>query len=131
MLRYKKVETKANYKRYINHINTCDRKNRDRIDIWMHFNIIYVLVENRKCTFCHNIGINVVEDEIHVLLHCPLYIDIRQQLFIKSSQHFANFYNVDDVEKIRILLNVETIVNFSAKTCFQMLEKSRNKLYTE
>ena len=89
-----------------------------------------VLLENRKCSFCHNIGINVIEDEMHVLLHCPLYIDLRQQLYFKACQHFANFDNVDDVEKIRILLNEEAIVNCCAKTCFQMLEKRRDSLYT-
>jgi hypothetical protein len=74
-----------------------------------------VFLENRKCSFCHNIGIYVVEDEMHVLLHCPLYIDLRQHLYFKACQRFINFNSVEDVEKISILLNEETILNCSAK----------------
>ena len=37
-------------------------------------------VNERLCFNCSKLGINVVEDEKHVLLQCPVYADIRQSI---------------------------------------------------
>jgi hypothetical protein len=38
-------------------------------------------VNERLCFNCSKLGINVVEDEKHVLLQCPGYADIRQSIY--------------------------------------------------
>ena len=45
-----------------------------RIEIGRYIN---VPIENRICNYCESIGVNIVEDERHVLLECPLYNDLR------------------------------------------------------
>jgi hypothetical protein len=37
-------------------------------------------VNERLCFNCSKLGINVVEDEKHVVLQCPGYADIRQSI---------------------------------------------------
>ena len=42
----------------------------------------------RFCKYCLNLGINLIEDEHHVLLICPLFNDIRQRYIAKHFRHF-------------------------------------------
>ena len=42
----------------------------------------------RFCKYCLNLGINLIEDEHHVLLICPLFNDIRQRYIAKHFKHF-------------------------------------------
>ena len=39
------------------------------------YGLARIPVEERVCSHC-----NAVEDKLHVLMHCPLYDDIRNQL---------------------------------------------------
>jgi len=38
-----------------------------------------VLMENRLCRYCEEIGNFVIEDEFHFLICCPLYVEIRSK----------------------------------------------------
>ena len=40
--------------------------------------------EDRLCTYCKLMGHNVVEDEIHFLVRCPMYADIREELLTSA-----------------------------------------------
>ena len=42
----------------------------------------------RFCKYCLNLGKNLIEDEHHVLLICPLFIDIRQRYIARHFRHF-------------------------------------------
>jgi hypothetical protein len=47
-------------------------------------------VHERTCLYC----INCVEDELHVLMQCPLYVDIRQKMsndILRFNENFSFF----------------------------------------
>ena len=68
----------------------------------------------RKCFSCKD----AVEDEIHVLLQCPEYRALRDELLYEAEQVLDGFTNLSDTEKISFVLTNTSIVNASAKTCF-------------
>lgn len=93
------------------------------IEIGRYNNVPY---DQRHCIYCKNIGIvNVVEDENHVLLECPLYSEVRNELLRKAESIFETFDSLNDIEKLKLLLHEETIVNLTAKTCYLILDKGR------
>ena len=59
-----------------------------------------------KCTFC---TMSAEEDEIHFLIKCEQYKDIRQNIINKISSRSPNFdsFNVNDA--LDYLLNVECV----------------------
>ena len=59
-----------------------------------------VPVNERLCENCTD----SVEDKEHFLLHCALYRNRREQLFIEAINVNNNFYNISDQEKIKLLL---------------------------
>ena len=60
-------------------------------------------IENRTCPFCEN---NVVENEIHVMLNCEKYNDLRETLFEKAVSQNRDFFLIS-----------QTVINLF--TCFQ------------
>ena len=82
-------------------------------------------VMERKCFNCQE----SVEDEVHVLLHCPQYTSLRNKLFSKAGDIRNDFYSLDDNEKISFILSDPSIVKESAKTCYMILNKRRSLLY--
>jgi hypothetical protein len=52
-------------------------------------------VQQRVCNECKN----VVEDEAHVLLKCPLYIDFREELFYLAQNVNSDFMSFSDNQK--------------------------------
>ncbi|CAG2206578.1 unnamed protein product [Mytilus edulis] len=84
-------------------------------------------VQQRTCETCKNI----VETEEHVLLECPLYDDLRNELFkIILSEH-SNFLNFSNLDKLSIVLasNCDSIIIYSAKICKFILDRRRRFLY--
>ena len=79
-------------------------------------------VNERRCFNC-----NAVEDELHVLIHCPLYEDIRCDLFNNAISVCDMFNYFTDIEKMCYILSNPNIVKDSAKTCWLILE--RRKLF--
>ena len=75
-------------------------------------------VEERLCPFC-----NVVEDEIHVFLKCPVYNDLRSNLFDSAFRLDENFLNLTDVLKCIFLFSNDRIIRCCAKTCYLILNK--------
>lgn len=51
--------------------------------------------EGRLCTLCN---LNVIEDELHFVFHCPLYDEARQLLFQKMQN--VKLFWTDDVVKL-------------------------------
>ena len=63
-------------------------------------------VEERTCHFCPN----MVEDELHFLLVCPAYADIRNELleeFRHRTDEILNDYNLQ--EQFYLLMNINKI----------------------
>ena len=80
-------------------------------------------VNERVCFHCNNI----IEDEEHVLLHCPLYDDLRQTLFLYVTDAIPNFLTMPILDKLCILFNHEVYI--TAKTCFLILQRRKYLIY--
>ena len=75
-------------------------------------------------------GINVVEDEKHVLLQCPGYADIRQSILYNICELNGNVINMSDDEKCLYVFLIENVCYFTAKICHEILFKRRCLLYS-
>ena len=73
--------------------------------------------ENRYCINCEGI----VEDELHVMLYCPLYETPRQKLLREAANLCNGFYVLSDVYKIEFLTTQVNIVRKSASFINQAL----------
>ena len=72
-----------------------------------------VPLNDRLCKFC---ALNSVEDEIHFLMVCPLYTDIRYELFLKASETILNFNMMNMTDKFISLMNCGQIQSSLAHT---------------
>jgi len=75
-------------------------------------------IQERNCPFCNN-----VEDEYHVLFHCPVYCDIRETLFKRASETNVLFLTLNDVDKFNYLFSNSNIIRACARTCYLMLQR--------
>ena len=82
-------------------------------------------LEERVCFNCHT----EIEDEMHVLINCPLYTCEREELFLIASYINPCFNLFSDVEKLNFLLSDADISKRCAKACHEILEKRRDILY--
>ena len=74
-------------------------------------------VNERLCFNCSKLGINVVEDEKHVLLQCPGYADIRQSIYYNTCicELNFNFINMSDDGKCLYMFLNENVCYFTAR----------------
>ncbi len=86
-------------------------------------------VENRICFHCCSLDQNIVESEIHVITECPLYCDIRDDLFLHAQSVIPNFSTMSNTEKFISLFQNVNMIKHCAKTCHAILTKRRNVLY--
>jgi hypothetical protein len=77
-------------------------------------------LDNRLCLFC---DANAIEDEKHVLLHCDMYNDIREQLFEKCFNVEPSFSDFPDDEKLGFVLSNSNVVQISARVCNQIIRR--------
>ena len=69
---------------------------------------------DRRCFTC----LNLVEDEEHALLHCPLYQEIRQIFFEKKIQvHNVNFVQKKMTLKSYVLYLVIQMITYYQAVC--------------
>ncbi len=83
--------------------------------------------DERMCPMCNN----GVENELHALLDCPLYDDVRKNMFTAFAAKYIGFYCFSKKEQLKIILgcNDELLVKECAKTCHNILTTRRNALY--
>lgn len=81
----------------------------------------------RTCFHCKT----VIENEEHVLLDCPLYNDLRLQLFEKYSEKTEHFNSLSKTDKVILILGSEAydLIRISAKICHSILKLRRELLY--
>ncbi len=84
-------------------------------------------VNQRVCFNCND----CVEDECHVLLHCPLYTEVRRTLLCKCIETCNEFNTLDDVGKVCFILSSHKVMHLSAKTCKQILKRRTHCLYNK
>ena len=73
----------------------------------------------RSCIFCAD----AVEDEIHVLLECPLYNEIRSELIQYAQIANVNFNSLTKLDKFVFLFNSPDTIRSCAKACFLILQR--------
>ena len=76
-------------------------------------------VGDRVCTMCQL----KVEDEFHVLIECPLYCDIHQEMFIHAESLDANYCRKTDEDKFISLLSDPNMVYIVARTLHSILSR--------
>ena len=64
---------------------------------------------------------NILEDEIHVLMCCPLYDNLRNDLRSKALNINVYFSNYSMSDMFNYILSHEDIVKYSVKTCYNIL----------
>ena len=86
-------------------------------------------LENRRCFNC----VNHIENEEHVLLHCPLYEDLRTAYFAKIAEEYVDFEQKSFTEKLNCILGEsgDYTLRQSAKFCCDILNRPRTMLYNK
>ena len=82
-------------------------------------------VEFRLCIFCND---NVCESEVHFLLHCNLYNDLREELFVHVVRINPIFHRLSEFDKIGSLMSKD-IVKSTAQFIQKAIMKRRQVLY--
>ena len=83
-------------------------------------------LENRVCTLCHQ---NEVEDEIHFMMLCPIYSNIRSYYFDKFKLLIEGFNQLDLYGKYIALLNCKK-VKIAANYVETLWNIRKSKLFT-
>jgi hypothetical protein len=81
--------------------------------------------EQRKCFSC----VSEIEDECHVLLYCPIYEDIRYDLFREINNKCEGFTRMSDIRKLGIILSQEDFYKASARACYEIINRRRFHVY--
>ena len=79
---------------------------------------------DRLCEFCDN---HQVEDEMHFLLICPMYNDLRYELIHQMNVLDASFINYHPLCQLCIILNTDSVQYTLGKYLFLVYQK--RKLY--
>ncbi len=69
-----------------------------------------------------------VEPEEHVIFHCNVYHDLQDELFLFACSN-DSFRQFSHEEQLSYLLSNENVVNNTAKTLHEILEKRHSILY--
>ena len=83
-------------------------------------------INERICFICKD----KIEDEKHVILQCPLYADLRNDLYIEASNCNTDFNILSDSEKFVYLFQNNDCYAKVAKTCFNILSRRNTFIYS-
>ena len=78
----------------------------------------------RTCFHC----IETIEDELHFLIDCPFYDDIRRNLFRKAQLCKRDFILYDSTAKMIFLLNNINMQPILASTLFDMFQRRKRTI---
>ena len=81
-------------------------------------------MEDRLCQVCDQ---NAVENEIHFMLHCTLYDDLRRAMMVKSERRVIGFRTLTVTEKLTFILKHEE--RQCAKFIFNAMHRRKSVLY--
>ena len=81
-------------------------------------------VDDRLCPFC---TYNVIEDEVHVLTECSLYIDIHEDLALEMLPFYPEFKDMSNLDKCITVLSVQDpkLIQICSKTCSKILDRKQ------
>lgn len=86
-------------------------------------------IENRVCSNNQCILHNCIEDEYHVLMKCPMYSELRADLFNRANAINLDFMNLSEDEKFIFLFQNQDVCFYTAKICHDILMLRTNVLY--
>ena len=92
------------------------------IETGRYKNGVHLPAHERICEICGT----SVEDEVHVIMKCNLYDDLRDDLFDAASSINPSFPILCDMDKFVFLMCHKSMVKFSAKTCRLILQRRRS-----
>ena len=93
------------------------------LEIGRFFNIP---ANERFCNFCSG----QVEDEAHVILECPMYDQLRKELFVHAMYIHEGFMQMSKEDKLVFLFTECKITQRCAKTCYDILTIRKNVMAT-
>ena len=82
-------------------------------------------VTERTCFVCDN----AVESELHAVIHCPMYSDLRDTFFSTCEEINPQFTVFNDTAKLHYISSAGEIVNISAKFLSLLLKRRRSLIY--
>ena len=82
-------------------------------------------VERRVCFKCQN----KVEDELHVITACPLYANLRHQLYNSALQINTDFNLLNDRDKLNFILSCPDITKLVARILYEILQTRAASFY--
>ena len=83
-------------------------------------------VEERICLLCN---CNEIESEIHVITRCPLYDDLRRELYTAAEDVNGLFNELLDADKVLFLLSNDNIVKKTARILHCILLRRQLNFY--
>lgn len=83
-------------------------------------------ISERTCYHCTD----CVEDELHVINICPVYQELRNELYSECASVNGNFYSLSDVDKLCFILADAAISKVSARILFLVMELRKRFLYS-
>ena len=107
---YVKFKNKYGSEHYVKHLQSRRKRSLSaqfrlgvlqlRIETGRFRNLPY---EQRICQLCE---LNKVEDEFHFIMECPLYDNVRHELFRKAERQNLEFYQLHDMPKFIFLISL-------------------------
>jgi hypothetical protein len=85
----------------------------------------YLPVEQRTCYFCDG----KVESEMHVILECPLYNDLREDFIHHCNVLLPNFNDLLTDQQLSFILGADCICQNSATFLNAVLKRRRSFVY--
>jgi len=79
--------------------------------------------------FCFNCALSI-EDECHVLIICPMYTDLRNEVFEVMEKCYPGFITMSDLKKTQMILSSSNFINVKASAKFCSLILDRRKHFT-
>ena len=130
---YRNFKNDFSYENYLNYIsNTPYRITITKLRVSCHILNIEkgrhakLNVEQRVCTKCN---LNMIEDELHFIIMCPMYSILRRKYFTDISNIFPMFHNLTDPQKLNFImifcLNESDTANITAEFLHKIYEQRR------
>lgn len=77
-------------------------------------------LQDRKCILCDS---GAIEDEVHFLIDCNFYSDLRFYLFYSALEILPDFLNCSSCDKLSFLMNEPSLQGLLASTVFKMYRR--------
>ncbi len=82
-------------------------------------------LDQRLCPFCDN----TIENELHVILKCHVYNELREPLLDFAAKIEPNLGNYSEENVLYFILSNELLCKFTAKTLHAVLDKRKSIVY--